>query len=825
MWQILNAIRNKNKRIVIKGFCFSKVVIITVIAAALILGSQGTAAAGEGLDWLNPLPQGNNLNDVTFKSFLGDMFVAVGNQGTIVTSPDGINWTIRDSGTNHHLWSVTYSMPPDPDECMFVAVGSNGTIVTSRDGITWTKRESGTTQGLYGITYGGYSYIAVGGYAGQSTILTSWDGIEWTALEDPGINAGLTGIDHGFVPGGNSMYVTVGTNNTIATSINRTTWVERDPSSSKPNRFNNISSGTLGNNFQYIAVGTNGLVRASQDGIDWYVRKTEATSDLHGVIIREDQIVVVGKSRAIYTSSDGLEWIFRPSATTRDLYGITYGNNLYVVVGQDGTILTSPTGVEWTIRHISVTENNLNRVIFDNNRYVAVGDNGTILSSEDGDIWNKRDSKTVYHLQDVAFGNGMYVAVGENGTVLTSVSGSGWTLRSSGIASHLNGVTYGDGHFIAVGHHGRIIISEDGINWEQLDFIAPSHLRSIAYYQNTHFNHYVAVGDAGVMIYSQHGLSLWHVVQTPHTQYFNRITCIPGTSFFDFVAVASMGIIHKAFYNIVPSGTYAALNGIAWNEETHAGRRSIVVGNNGVMLTSQDAQVWYTLNSGTTENFNDVAKGPDRYVVVGDNGFIFRSPLLLRILIVRSYFDGIQNDGVPISSNTGHDGTTGYAKMFQNGTSVTLTAPVIPNLEFSGWSGNFQGDLMNRTITFNVPADMLINANYITTSEPVIENHLYASFTDAVYAFDGNDWIASPVAHAPSLSLAPHGGNLYGAFADGIYVYDRTSWDINKITPGVASNMASYNGKLYGSFADATYVYDGNQWTLFTWLTNALAAY
>ena len=105
------------------------------------------------------------------------------------------------------------------------------------------------------------------------------------------------------------------------------------------------------------------------------------------------------------------------------------------------------------------------------------------------------------------------------------------------------------------------------------------------------------------------------------------------------------------------------------------------------------------------------------------------------------------------------------------------------------------------------------------------QGHLYASFSDAVYAFDGSDWIETPVAHAPALALAVHDGKLYGAFQDGIYVYDGTSWDINKITPGVASNMASYDGKLYGSFADATYVYDGTSWPLFTWPTNALAAY
>ncbi len=121
---------------------------------------------------------------------------------------------------------------------------------------------------------------------------------------------------------------------------------------------------------------------------------------------------------------------------------------------------------------------------------------------------------------------------------------------------------------------------------------------------------------------------------------------------------------------------------------------------------------------------------------------------------------------------------------------------------------------------------VISSSNIITvTIKDPYDQYLYASFADAVYAYDGNQWLDDPIAHAPALALAAHEGKLYGAFGDGIYVYDGTSWDLNKITPGVASSLASHDGKLYGCFADATYVYDGNQWTLFTWPTNALASY
>ena len=62
-----------------------------------------------------------------------NQFVAVGINGTILTSPDAINWTSRNSGANT-LDRVTYG------NNQFVAVGINGTILTSPDAIRGHER-------------------------------------------------------------------------------------------------------------------------------------------------------------------------------------------------------------------------------------------------------------------------------------------------------------------------------------------------------------------------------------------------------------------------------------------------------------------------------------------------------------------------------------------------------------------------------------------------------------------------------------------------------------------------------------------------------------
>ncbi len=52
----------------------------------------------------------------------------------------------------------------------FVAVGRNGTILTSRDRVNWTEQISPTNNQLKGVTYGNGRFVAVGIYG---TILTS----------------------------------------------------------------------------------------------------------------------------------------------------------------------------------------------------------------------------------------------------------------------------------------------------------------------------------------------------------------------------------------------------------------------------------------------------------------------------------------------------------------------------------------------------------------------------------------------------------------------------------------------------------------------------
>ena len=124
------------------------------LCKAMLL-SIGATPTEPGRSWTVRIPAQTLNYTPAYSPELG-LFVAVGFSGTILTSPDGITWTTRTSGTTYGLNGVTWS------GTQFVAVGFSGTILTSLDGITWTSRTSGTTYQLNGVIWSGTQFVAVG---------------------------------------------------------------------------------------------------------------------------------------------------------------------------------------------------------------------------------------------------------------------------------------------------------------------------------------------------------------------------------------------------------------------------------------------------------------------------------------------------------------------------------------------------------------------------------------------------------------------------------------------------------------------------------------
>ena len=109
------------------------------------------------------------------------LFVAVAASGAskrVMTSPDGINWTLRQSGANIRWNSVCYA----EDKGLFVAVTSTG-VMTSPDGINWTLRQTPVDNDWRSVYYAENIglFVAVADTGEGNRIMTSPDGITWTS--------------------------------------------------------------------------------------------------------------------------------------------------------------------------------------------------------------------------------------------------------------------------------------------------------------------------------------------------------------------------------------------------------------------------------------------------------------------------------------------------------------------------------------------------------------------------------------------------------------------------------------------------------------------
>lgn len=252
----------------------------------------------------------------------GSQFLAVGNQQGY-SSTDGITWSLFSISGGFNLQDIAWNGQ------IFVAVGvngANGSIVSSPDGITWTVRSFPTTsRALYGVVWGGDKFVAVG----NELFLASSDGITWTDVTPGGYTTYAVTYN-------GSTFVAAGT--VVMTSHNGTAWTFRG---NVPN-FNDVS-GIASNGSRLIVTGASGRISTSDDnGVSWTSRSTPSSSDLYGITGNNNMLLAVGAGGLFLTSTDdGVTWEQKTvPAGTGILRGVTVAGNQFVAVGDGGAVMT-----------------------------------------------------------------------------------------------------------------------------------------------------------------------------------------------------------------------------------------------------------------------------------------------------------------------------------------------------------------------------------------------------------------------------------------------------------------------------------------------------
>jgi len=224
-----------------------------------------------------------------------------------------------------------------------IGADQNAQVMTSYDGITWTLQPAAASYSWSSVTYGNGLYVAVAnGDGGSTQAMTSSDGSTWNIRSTPSSQS-----NHAWrsVVYGNGVFSAVassgsGTLNKAMYSLDGTTWVE----GSTPSDPAGCVSVTYGNGL-FVAVantsgsGTKGAM-TSPDGITWTSRNT-SNAGWTSVTYGSASYTAVGNTgvaaNSVMTSTDGVTWTNQDAPNTNAWTSITFGNGTFVAVSSNGS--------------------------------------------------------------------------------------------------------------------------------------------------------------------------------------------------------------------------------------------------------------------------------------------------------------------------------------------------------------------------------------------------------------------------------------------------------------------------------------------------------
>jgi hypothetical protein len=323
----------------------------------------------EDFSWqgVTPVVSSHGWGDVCWSEELG-IFVAMGASVTddrVMTSPDGLNWTIGtdvanpiDENWDRVIWVKELGL--------FVAVSNNAVsgngVTTSPDGIGWAARAASSLRNWRGLAWSPkLGLIAAVGYNG---IQTSSNGISWTGITPPVANQFLQSICWSDEL---EMFVAVGGNS-------------GDSNTS--------------------------CVLTSVDGIAWTPRNIPIAADLLDVCWSPERRVFVAVGYAvevrdrIVVSEDGVTWLLSTCDMDLTLTRIKWSSELglFAAVASNHTgndVITSPDAVTWT-RQLSPALSSWGALAWSptNNRFVAVG--SALPGSTSNIMYSRNDLDDTY---------------------------------------------------------------------------------------------------------------------------------------------------------------------------------------------------------------------------------------------------------------------------------------------------------------------------------------------------------------------------------------------------------------------------------------------
>lgn len=345
----------------------------------------------------------------------------------------GNSWTVETSGTANDLMCVTYGND------RFVAVGNNGTILTSSDGTTWTQQPlpysppSLNTVMLSGVAYGGNIFVAVG----DKTILTSSDGVNWTPINyvtysgnsSYYIQSWLTSVTYC-----NNTFVVLGKSGTIITSSDGVNWTQQDVNSS--NQVNGVAAG----NNNLVAVGNSGTVLEKELPIP--IQSVQASNGTVTVVLTSvpSATPTIGEFLVQQSINDGTAISIQPTALSVTGNTIKLTVPLVQATSYNQIVVDSVSfngGSSVTTQSFTVYKSTSSSLLPSIPTGSIVFSNGQAMSF----VYANNSSHQAEVKQDLLSSSKVYV-INYNGSIIDNITGN--VLSSTQIAALIPAVTYKD---------------------------------------------------------------------------------------------------------------------------------------------------------------------------------------------------------------------------------------------------------------------------------------------------------------------------------------------------------------------------------------------
>jgi len=607
--------------------------------------------------WANPLPHGNNVMDMLVTT---ELAVQVGDGGSVYVQRTDQRWSPAATGVTNYLRGVAMMGE------RLIVVGENGCILWSDD---WQCFQSAqlspaTEDWFEGVTSSAQRAVVVGD---NGSIYSSTNGVNWSRL-----NSGTTEWLRG-VAFGNGVYVAVGENGKILRSTSGNSWnLVSSGTTAHLNRVRYLGSGGNG---QFFAVGNNGVAMSSSTGIaPWTSLVSGTTNAFYDVATNETGLLLVGDEEIRFRPSGSSTWTSHLALPTNAppawIYLSAYGNsNLWLVAGRTGLLIEGKRtdGADCQLQLSSDSSHAwLWDVTVQNGIYVAVGDLATIQTSLDGILW-AREVVPVPHTNTVLLGVGgntnLLLAVGNAGNVLISRAGLTnlaitnyvgtnivisnstfetlgllWTSLPAFTTNTLQGVAVTEDLCIVTGESGRIFTSPDTTNWIAHPTTTTSFLSSVAIGPNA----CVSVGDHGALLRAGRDGTTWTNISLATTSWFYRVRWLND----QFVIVGQNGVLLTSSdatnWGARVSGTSRWLTDVAFVDG-----RWFVTGYQGTLLTSTNLEDWTLLPLPTVKSLYAAGSQHGQLVLVGVEGAILRNTLVPDLSAVN--FLGYSRNVIPVT--------------------------------------------------------------------------------------------------------------------------------------------------------------------------------